>query len=221
MYPIFINRNTQGVSFEEFLDNFFEICKTHQLEGRASAFAFIIYDFNNPHLYKILMDRDYWESLNRLSGHYLTIFSLFEEMTKTKIDSKANPKYLRLNFEAVKVETRKDVSLSYKQIIETFFGDIEFKTPSILFFQVKDENITDHFFVGLQENKIEEGFIELQHFIKESVESIQQISPDNKENYSEIFKMLEVSVNSAVWWKKAAKTTKTIIGIKKFFGLFK
>jgi hypothetical protein len=221
MYPIFINRNTQGLDFNEFIDTFFEICKNHQLDGRASAFAFIIYDFNNPHLYKILTDKDYWESLNRLSGNYLTIFSLFEQETKNKIDSNVYPKFIKLKFEAVKVETKKDISLSYKQIIETFFGSIEFKTPSILFFQVKDEIITDHFFVGLKENKIEEGFLELQQFVKESVKSIQQISPDNKENYSEIFKMLEISVNSAVWWKKAAKTTKTIVEIKKFFGLFK
>jgi len=221
MFPVYINRTEKNVDFDFFVDNFFRICKYHQSEGRASAFAFIIYDFHDPHLTKVLMDTDYWKTLDKTSGHLLTVFSLFEEPTKHKLNDRLVPKRVRMKFEAVKVETIKDVGLSYREIVEQFFGGTDFSSPSILFFQVKDDVISDYFFVGLSENKIEEGFNELKHLIDTSVEAIKQIAPENKENYSEIFHQLELNINSAVWWKKAKKRTAGLVNVLNFLAIFK
>ncbi|MFY0104467.1 hypothetical protein ABTP95_22110, partial [Acinetobacter baumannii] len=77
----------------------------------------------------------------------------------------------------VKVDTTKDLGLSYREIIELFFGGAEFSSPSVLFFQVDKEQISDYFFVELKENKIEDGFIELKNLIDKSVEAIKDITP--------------------------------------------
>jgi hypothetical protein len=167
------------------------------------------------------MDTDYWDTLDRTSGHYLTIFSLFEEKAKHKLNDTLLPKRVRMKFEAVKVETRKDLNLSYRQIIELFFGGAEFISPSVLFFQVDDEKINDYFFVELKENKIEDGFNELKNIIDESVDAIKDISAENKRNYNEIFHMLELNVNSAVWWKKTKKTVQRGVNLISFLSIFK
>ncbi|MFM9654017.1 hypothetical protein ACKI1S_49790, partial [Streptomyces galilaeus] len=77
-----------------------------------------------------------------------------------------------------------------REIIELFFGGAEFSSPSVLFFQVDKEQISDYFFVELKENKIEDGFIELKNLIDKSVEAIKDITPENKQNYQQIFHML-------------------------------
>jgi hypothetical protein len=221
MFPVYINRTKKNVDFDFFIDNFQKICKYHQAQGRASAFAFIIYDFHNPHLTKVLMDTDYWNTLDKTSGDFLTVFSLFEEPTKHKLNNTLLPKRVRMKFEAVKVETTKELGLSYREIIETFFGGADFRSPSILFFQVDNEEISDYFFVELKENKIEDGFNELKELIDKSVEATKDISLENKSNYREIFHMLEVNVNSAVWWKKTKRRVIKVINLISFLSIFK
>lgn len=221
MFPVYLNTNRRGVNFQEFVDNFLEICKSHQQHKRASAFAFIIYDFHKPHLRKVLMDTDYWDTLNKVSGHYLTIFSLFEDPTKHKLNDNLFPRKVRMSFEAVKVNTQKDLVLSYKQIVELFFGGTEFPSPSVLFFQVSEDKISDHFFVSLKEDKIEEGFNELKNIIDESIAPIKEITPENKNNYDEIFRLIEINVNSAIWWKKAKKVATKSVNLLSFLSIFK
>lgn len=221
MFPVYINQTRKNVDFDFFLNNFQNICKYHQSQGRASAFAFIIYDFHNPHLTKVLMDTDYWNTLDKTSGHFLTVFSLFEEATKHKFNDTLLPKRVRMKFEAVKVDTTKDLGLSYREIIELFFGGSDFPSPAILFFQVDNEQISDYFFVELKENKIEDGFNELKELIDKSVEAIKDIAPANKQNYREIIQMLEVNVNSAVWWKKTKRRVIKAVNLISFLSIFK
>jgi len=221
MYPVYINRTKKEVDFPVFIENFQRICRYHQMSGRASAFAFIIYDFHNPHLKKVLMDSDYWNTLDKTSGHFLTIFSLFEKPTKNKLNDTFFPKSVKMNFQAVKVGTTKDLALSYREIIALIFGRLDFPSPSILFFQVDNEQISDYFFVELKENKIEDGFNELKELIDHSVESIKAIAPENMKNYKEIFHMLEVNVNSSVWWKKTKRRTTKVINLISFLSIFK
>lgn len=73
MFPIFLNAD-DGMSFESFEDSFLKICKLHKVNGRALAFAFILYGNDQPHIFKILDDRFYWRALHERSGQYLTIF---------------------------------------------------------------------------------------------------------------------------------------------------
>src|SRR5580704_1457649 len=76
MYNVYLNSESLPQDFKSFESKMLEICNEHRKEDRALAFAFILYDFENPHLRKILEDRYYWEALNIISGKYLTVFSI-------------------------------------------------------------------------------------------------------------------------------------------------
>ena len=108
-----------------------------------------------------------------------------------------------------------------REIIELFFGGADFPSPSILFFQVDNEQISDYFSIELKENKIEDGFNELKHLIDKSVEAIKDISLENKKNYPEIFHMLELNVKSAVWWIKTKRRTTKVVNLLSFLSIFK
>ena len=75
MHSVCLNARGQNQDFQEFEESMLQICKEHQTTRRALAFAFILYDFNNAHVAKILKDPDYWQSLHQISGNYLTVFS--------------------------------------------------------------------------------------------------------------------------------------------------
>lgn len=77
MIPIYLHDKSGHDSYfyDEFESDFLRICETHREEGRALAFAFILYDFTSPQVAKVLRDQDYWNALDQLSGKYLTVFS--------------------------------------------------------------------------------------------------------------------------------------------------
>jgi hypothetical protein len=220
MYPIFINEAGKGLDYDEFKDNLISICNTHLLENRASAFAFIIYDFSNEHVRKILGDKEYWESLHMISGKYLTVFSLFEGPTKQIIERKKSMWRTTMSYDAVSVRTDQSIDVSYKEIIASFFGNETFNAPSILFFQVEKDKISKSFFVELKEEKIEEGFLEIKKLIQQAIEAVKGISKENIGNYKEIFDLIESNVKASVRWKSINKISKKIFSIKDFISLF-
>ena len=221
MHPVFINNTQQGLGFAEFKKKMVEICMQHQSSNRSSAFAFIIYDFDNEHVRKILFDIIYWDSLDHISGKYLTIFSLFDIPTKQSLEINSRQWSRPASFNAHKVYTNDNISSSYREIVDSFFGGISFKTPSILFFQVDKDVVIDYFLVELKEQKIEEGFLEIKRLITESVDAIKLISKENIQNHKEIFDMLKTSTKSSVWWTNAKKIGKKGIDLISFLSIFK
>ena len=112
------------------------ICNQHRKKNRALAFAFILYDFENPHLWKILNDREYWLALNRISGEYLTVFSL---NYKEKRWPRSGYTHMLLN-----VPVNFNPSIGTNELIEKYFGKtIQMRYPAILFFQVDNEKVID------------------------------------------------------------------------------
>ncbi len=66
---------------EEFSRSIIEVCEKHRKENRALAFAFILYNFENPQIVKILNDKNYWNALNTISDHYLSIYYINSQRT--------------------------------------------------------------------------------------------------------------------------------------------
>ena len=56
--------DNKSYSFDSFEQEFHHICEAHRSQGRAMAFAFILYDKNSPEIKKVLNDPDYWDSLS-------------------------------------------------------------------------------------------------------------------------------------------------------------
>ena len=46
------------INKENLLDEILDICKQHKEEKRALAFAFLIYDFKDAAIHKVLKDED-------------------------------------------------------------------------------------------------------------------------------------------------------------------
>lgn len=197
MYPIYIEkvRTGEGITVENFVKTFKEICSTHHKEGRASSFAFIIHDFTNPEITKVLDDKNYFNALDEISGNNLTIFYLH-------LSDEKNKKVQFLGKERLVKDLTKEMN---DFLVQEFELEREISTPAILFFQIKDKQINDFFFCSVKERTIEKAFLEIENLIKRSVSVIKQISPENRENYPEIFTLIKNEIDSI----KAIQTFKS------------
>lgn len=194
MYPI-LNIKGQNISKDEFILNFLHICKSHQNSQRALAFAFIIYDYTSPHITKILNDNDYWNSLNKIAGNFLTVFHAdcrFPTLNSKVIRFRNGVAYNSM----FGIQTENDdPSIISFAILENYFGISEpVKIPSILFFQVDNMEITDYMFLNLKENEIEKTYNEIYEILNEVTATLKGISPDCYHNNGPVFREIRNSV---------------------------
>jgi len=202
MNAIYLNSEDHGLNFDSFRRKMVEICNTHREENKALAFAFILYDFENPQISKILRDSDYWLALNKISGDYLTVFSIHYKPEDEGIEKTA----------ALESYSFKDnpATATNKLIADYFGNDIKVIYPAILFFQVNQEMVIDSLLVELKEEKIEEAYIELKDNIKICVEELKKVHRENSHNFSEIFDLMERRLNSYENSKKIKRVKKVV-----------
>jgi hypothetical protein len=74
MIPIYEQGRGKGIghSSKSFSQRFEELCREHLQEGRARAFAFIFYDFEDQQFRTVLKDEGVFAKLDRLSGSNLS-----------------------------------------------------------------------------------------------------------------------------------------------------
>lgn len=195
MYTIYFNSENRGLNFDSFKKKMVEICSKHRAENRALAFAFILYDFENPQVSKILYDNEYWMALNQISGKYLTVFSLNYRRRKTNKRQRRDDTTMQM---LTSIPIDYNLSTGTNELIEKYFGpDIEVKYPAILFFQVDNDSIIDSLLIELKEEEIQSAFLELKEYIKRAVDALKRIAPENRDNIREIFNNLELEVKNA------------------------
>lgn len=191
MHTVYINTEGTGSSYNQFEKEFFRICNQHRDEDKAIVFAFILYDFENPQISKILNDADYWLSLNAISGDYLTVFSLHYKPEDTKARLMEIMK-AKMSFGTSKemhtIPTFQNPSSETNKLIKKYFGDdIKVKYPSVLFFQTNKETISNYRLIQLDENQLEASFLELKKYIKVAAEALHLVNRENKNNTDELF----------------------------------
>jgi hypothetical protein len=210
MYSIFSNSEDKGHSFDSFYEKFFEVCKQHKAQDRALAFAFILYDFGDAHLNKIINDEEYWLSLNAVSGKYLTVFSIHYS-PKAKRRAVRNPKAIEY---FTMISNFDNPSESSNKLIEKFFGTgLTVNYPAVMFFQIADDHVLDYTLVQLEKTRIEESFEELKNYISKAVEALKGVAPEYKGNHTEIFALLKDAVKgerTKIVARKAIKTATSI-----------
>lgn len=228
MYTVYINSEDKGSSYYQFEEDFLKICNAHREQDRALMFAFILYDFENPQISKILNDPDYWLSLNSISGEYLTVFSLHyrpEDMKKGIQKIVQGKMRGETSKEMFQIPALQNPSKDTNKLIRKYFGDdIVIKYPSVLFFQVDKENVINHRFIQLDENSLENAFIELKKYIKVAVKSLDKVLRENKNNFPELFNLVDSSVSGtrqSIQIQKGlkkvtsiAELASTIVGLK-------
>lgn len=152
MIPIYEQGQGQGIghSAQSFSDRFAELCQEHIARGRARAFAFIFYDFQDREFRRVLKDQGVFAKLDRLSGNDLSVFYLH---------SGSQYAHERFNSDFLsRLDLTERVSL-----------------PCVVFFRVSAEQITDITAIHLESASLIHGFHELHgiisHYISESLDA--------------------------------------------------
>lgn len=159
MVPIFEQGQGQGIGymFDSFVKRFIDICEEHLETGRAKAFAFLVYDFENQHIKDILKNQGGFAQLDRLSGKDLSVFYLHSDNKRL-----------------------------VKAFNEIFLGAFEIKNeyqlPFVLFFTVADREVSNIEIVELEQTDLMFSFKELyditnNYIAKVKDNSIKKIKP--------------------------------------------
>jgi hypothetical protein len=184
---------------DDFNQSIIDVCNKHREESRALAFAFLIYDFENPQIIKILNDKDYWNALHMISGEYLSIYyihsreSTFGEDLATTSNIEKRGLY--------PIDGNNNLGIIQPMLKRYLELNEDVKNPSILFFQVDGTLICDYFLIELNEEKIEESFLELRDYISSAVTRLKMIAPENYGNVQPIFESLKQGVSSTKFRK--------------------
>lgn len=224
MYKIYQNSTKEGYEFNSFQAKMIQICNQHRDEKRALAFAFILYDFENPQMWKILDDTQYWYALNKITGEYLTVFSLHPDNEGQKLN-RIFSSGLHFICELFPVSTTLNPSKGTDELIRKYFGeDIKINYPAILFFQVDNNTVIDSLLVDLKEEMIELAYLELKEYLKSSVDALKKITSENRANIKEIFDCLDRNIESTKSIRKVKRVIKdsgNLLGlISSIKGLF-
>jgi hypothetical protein len=155
MIPIFEQGSGKGIghNVDSFIDRFDEILAQHIAEGRARAFAFILYDFTDHSIGKILRDQGGFARLDRLSGKNIGIFYLHNGTRRTI--ERFNTQFL--------------TALDLKE---------EAKRPCVVFFKFEDQRIIDISVAQLESSDLIHGFEELYRVVDTYI-SDSKTAPDS------------------------------------------
>nr|BDT27044.1 hypothetical protein BHI3_05100 [Bacteriovorax sp. HI3] len=176
-------------SAEDLQKYILETCENHKRDGRAVAFAFIVFNFSSPAIGKVLRDIDYWNALNEISGKYLTVFYL--NYIEDKHENNTQGHIGLMSSIDIKESFRHTQNESVSKILNLEKNP---KTPFVLFFQADGKIISDSFIVSLKADKVEDSFLELNQHIKNAVDSLKFVSSENYQNSSEVFNLIKNGV---------------------------
>jgi hypothetical protein len=232
MVPIVINENQQ-FDEESFKDFLIQTCRQHKSEGRALAFAFIVYDFDSHTITDILEKKNYWNTLDKISGKTLSVFyinsqdsyykrrqeQIYEDELRQR-DRNSKSGMISFLVPITRKPTPTDNAIGF--VKSEFELDDNIKTPFVLFFQIdNDDNISDSFIVGLKQDRLEEAFLELRDYIQNAVESLSKVLPENYKNHQEIFNLIKSGVESGKFYDFVNKKVKPKLGIGTIISLVK
>lgn len=221
MVPIVINSGNQ-FDEESFKDYLLNLCKQHKAEQRALAFAFIVYDFDDHTINQIIKKEDYWNSLDKISGKFLSVFYInsqdsYYKRRQQEINSKKG--YISLLVPITLKPTPLDNVIGF--VKKEFDLEDNLKHPFVLFFQTDGEDISDFFVVALKQDKLEEAFLELRDHIKKAVDSLSKVKPEYFKNHQEIFNLIKDGVGNGKFYDFVRKKITSKIGIGTIISIIK
>ncbi len=211
--------NLEGGNSKSLENYILEVCNQHKEENRALAFAFIISDLDDPQITKILRDNDYLQALHKISGNFLTIFYLNDNYVNKTIQKAEVSNIMYIEFGVQRIDAPNNYSPKY--LAKNLLNKENLPSPSILFFQVKDNNIIDYTFAQIRKEKIEEAFNEIKGIIKTAIDSLKDVKSENRHNSVELFNLIKGSIESSEFWKNAQTNFDKLIRLKDFLLFWK
>jgi hypothetical protein len=202
MFSIYLHGpgGATGYSDEEVVKQLSAICEKRG-SGRALAFAFILYDYQSPHISKVLADLDYWNALDQLSGECLTVFSFCAKEEKQYPHTINNRHRI--------AQGRTDTMTQANKVIMEYFGQT-LTMPALLFFQVQDSELIGSYLVKLSSTKVEDAFNEIATILRTAADSISKVTEENRRNTREIFGLIKRDLSGKIHFYKIKRTIKTI-----------
>ena len=174
--------NKKEFDSESLLNEILSQCQTQKNNNKALAFAFIIYDFKDAEVRKVLRDNDYWDALNEISGNKLGIFHLDASVS-------LNGHLPNININREYVQT---INTKIRQLLNI---EDSIKTPYIIFFQVdNDGKILDSYLISLKEDDINKSFLEQKKLIQAAVDSIIDVKDENRNENQAIFNLIKNTI---------------------------
>jgi hypothetical protein len=217
MVPIYLNGRNEDYSFQSFHENMIKICNEHINDGRALAFAFILYDFTNESLVKALQNKVNWKALHELSGKYLTVFSIH---TKGRQRVRANNPASDNRFTQymTTISSYESPKESENLLLKKYFkSDVKF--PAILFFQVDKLKVIDSVIFELEAQGEDNIYYEMKNYIIAAVKALQNIPEGSNEDNLDIFRELKGNVNQVQAKKNYKKVGKKVMQIGEILAL--
>jgi len=196
---VLTNGRIHELNADDFSNGITDLCEKHREQNRALAFAFLIYDFCNPQIIKVLNDIDYWNALNIISGKWLSIYYIHSSDKNFGEDLTAASKIETRGMHPIR--TNEPFCHTLPMLKRYLALDNDVSLPSILFFQVEDGLVSDYFLVELSEESIEKSFIEFKNHINAAVERLKMVAPENYDNSQPIFNSLKEGVESTKFRK--------------------
>jgi hypothetical protein len=196
-----------------------EKCAEHKAEKRAFAFALIVYDFNDPHITKILEDDEYFNALDYTSRTYLTVFYVHSEYIRYQSEKAKSINKIRMESGVQKLNG--PLYVSPKFLGEKIINNDSLPSPSVIFFNTSGYVITDYTIAKLRENEIEKGFNELMKVIQTAVTSLDKVKEENRANEKEIFNLIKQSIDGSEFWKSAKAGYDKMMKVKDFIFFWK
>ncbi|MCA9044245.1 MAG: hypothetical protein KDA69_07995 [Planctomycetaceae bacterium] len=182
---------------DSFLADFESICEAHRESGAALLFAFLLYDFKDASLIKVLRDPDYWASLDSTSGDSVSVFALHSPNLE-----EAYPD----------LEMRKEID----EFLTLHFGDSGMRSGgSLLFFQVNDGAVIDQFRVTLRSTTVEQVFLEMKDILDVVGDSVSQVTESNRGNAQEIFNLAAGRLSNREFVLTAGQVFRTAMSVTK------
>jgi len=176
MVPIYLHKNGgKDYDFNGFRQEFLAICRNHQQQNRALAFAFILYDFNHPEIRKVLADEHYWDALNYISGSSLTVFSFhLDKKHRGGPGSSASQAFA-----------------GSQQFVGKQFGiELPRERPTMLFFQVTGDQVLTPCVLEVRAKTVEDAFNEIHATLLDAVDSVKDVQPKYRQDSAAVFDLI-------------------------------
>lgn len=185
----------------------------------ALAFAFLVYDFDNPEIRQIISKNHYLEALDYISGDLLDIFYINSNYISSQSEKaeKSNVTFIQLSMH----EIQSSKHLSPREFAKELINKDTIPSPSIIFFKADSDMVKEFVIYSIDKPNFEGSFLELKNIIHKSVSVLSAIEPENKINRNEIFNQLKENIDSSTFWKKTSRTIEKAFSLKSYLTFFK
>lgn len=192
MSPIYLDAQFEGQDLANISKKMTSMFRKDAAHSRA--FAFIIHDFTNPNIRKVILDSIDWQALHQSSGDTLTVFCKDYKPNKHE---RLRAQLVRSGYQYVACSSSSESPISTSsKIAEAYFDQNAISFPSILFFQVNEHEVVDSLLIELKEKLVPHSAIEIQEYFEAAIHALKQVPEESKSDYEEVLAYISEGISA-------------------------